>query len=545
MARFLSIEAESTQVRVGEVEISGKKGRMIQCFCVPAPQGAVEDGQIRDTKGLGELLRKKLDERRIKTKKVYFVTGSTRIASREVTIPLVKKNKIRDIIQMNATDYFPIDVSQYVLSYIVLGITGQEIPAKEAGEEKKKEQDKQQIKQYRLLVFAAPRSISAAYSEFAQNAGLNMMGINYTGNTIYQAMHEEYASGTHILIKTEMENTSLSIIRDGKLALQRNINYGVDSAVDAVRSFPQMGERLELQDALELLSQRKYLCSSLDGNMLEKPDVVRQEITESFRYLIGNVSRIMDYYISRNTDVTFDSIVLCGLGGMIQGLPELLTHELGQTVNLLDKTAGYAVPSSGEQEGLFLYIAVVDPVKSGLNLMEKTGRKKKEAKETLSGALIVFGVGAVAAVLLAAGGVGSRIFQEHEQQRLNNRIAEEESIEDVYSAYNSAQAQYSNYQSMYSYTNTPNEGLADFIREMEEKMPSTITVESFSSTGSEVSFTMRVADKSEAANTLIQLRTFDSLASVTTTGIDEGDDGTVNMSVTCTYKDPALLDNAE
>ena len=76
-------------------------------------------------------------------------------------------------------------------------------------------------------------------------------------------------------------------------------------------------------------------------------------------------------------------------------------------------------------------------------------------------------------------------------------------------------------------------------------MPSTITVESFSSTGSEVSFTMRVAEKSEAANTLIQLRTFDSLASVTTTGIDEGDDGTVNMSVTCTYKDPALLDNAE
>ena len=44
MARFLSIEAESTQIRVGEVEISGRKGRMLQCFCVPVPQGSVEDG---------------------------------------------------------------------------------------------------------------------------------------------------------------------------------------------------------------------------------------------------------------------------------------------------------------------------------------------------------------------------------------------------------------------------------------------------------------------------------------------------------------------
>lgn len=87
--------------------------------------------------------------------------------------------------------------------------------------------------------------------------------------------------------------------------------------------------------------------------------------------------------------------------------------------------------------------------------------------------------------------------------------------------------------------------LEAFIQEMEEKMPSSITVETFSSTGSQVSFSMRVASKSEAANTLIQLRTFDSLSSVTTTGIDEGEDGTVTMSVTCTYRNPALLDDAE
>lgn len=125
MARFLSIEAESTQIRVGEVEISGRKGRMLQCFCVPVPQGSVEDGQIRDTKGLGELLRQQLNERGIRTKKAWFVTGSTRIASREVQIPLVKKSRIQSIIEANATDYFPIDVTKYVMSYIILGITGE------------------------------------------------------------------------------------------------------------------------------------------------------------------------------------------------------------------------------------------------------------------------------------------------------------------------------------------------------------------------------------------------------------------------------------
>lgn len=542
MARFLSIEAESTQIRVGEVEISGRKGRMLQCFCVPVPQGSVEDGQIRDTKGLGELLRQQLNERGIRTKKAWFVTGSTRIASREVQIPLVKKSRIQSIIEANATDYFPIDVTKYVMSYIILGITGEK---GKKGEEAEQKKAADQERQYRLMVYASPKAISTAYYEFAQNAGLNLAGITYTGNAVYQTIQEEYTSGVHILIKVELENTGISIIRDGKLSFQRNINYGMESAVETIRSFPQFGDRLEVQDALQLLSEKKWIYPSLDGQIGEEPDTVKSEVTESLRYLVGNISRIMDYYISRNGDVNFESIALCGLGGQVQGLTELLTQELGQKVELLTKITRYSVPDTNKNEGLFLYIAVMDPVKSGLNLMEKTGRKQKEVKETLSGAWVVFGVGALAAVALAVAGVGARIYQTHEQERLNQRIAEEQSIEDVYAAYNNAKSQYDNFQGMYAYTNTPNEGLVAFIQEMEEKMPSSITVETFSSTGSQVSFSMRVASKSEAANTLIQLRTFDSLSSVTTTGIDEGEDGTVTMSVTCTYRNPALLDDAE
>ena len=542
MARFLSIEAESTQIRVGEVEISGRKGRMLQCFCVPVPQGSVEDGQIRDTKGLGELLRQQLNERGIRTKKAWFVTGSTRIASREVQIPLVKKSRIQSIIEANATDYFPIDVTKYVMSYIILGITGEK---GKKGEEAEQKKAADQERQYRLMVYASPKAISTAYYEFAQSAGLTLSGITFTGNTLYQTVQEEYTSGAHILIKVELENTGISIIRDGKLSFQRNINYGMESAVETIRSFPQFGDRLEVQDALQLLSEKKWIYPSLDGQIGEEPDTVKSEVTESLRYLVGNISRIMDYYISRNGDVNFESIVLCGMGGQVQGLAELLTQELGQKVELLTKITRYSVPDTNKNEGLFLYIAVMDPVKSGLNLMEKTGRKQKEVKETLSGAWVVFGVGALAAVALAVAGMGARIYQTHEQERLNQRIAEEQSIEDVYAAYNNAKSQYDNFQSMYAYTNTPNEGLEAFIQEMEEKMPSSITVETFSSTGSQVSFSMRVASKSEAANTLIQLRTFDSLSSVTTTGIDEGEDGTVTMSVTCTYRNPALLDDAE
>ena len=541
MAKILSIEVEASQVRVAEIEVRGKKGRIYNCFCILAPQGAVEDGQIRDTKSLGEVLKEELSQRKIRTKKVYFATGSTRIASREVRIPFVKTNRIQSIVEANATDYFPIDVSKYVLSYSVIDVESQ-----------KSENEKEETKQYHLMVYAAPKAISAAYAEFAENAGLSMTGITYTGDSIYHSVRGEYAKGTHILVKIELKGTSITIIRDGELALQRNINYGVDSAVETVRAFPEFGDRLDVNEALEVLCSRKCINSALDMEPAEEAvsdearmmETARAEVTESLRYLIGNISRIMDYFISRHTDAMFESIDCCGLGAEVKGLMQLLSNELGQQVNVLDKLENFALPASAQDEDAYLYAAVLAPGTSGVNLMEKISRKKKEKKDTLSGAIIIFAVGTVAGVVLTAAGYANRIYQQHEQDRLNQRITEESSIEDIYNAYNNAKSQYDNYENMYQYTNTPNEGLKNFIEEMEEKMPSDITVESFSSTGTQVSFSMRVTSKSAAANTIMQLRTFESLATVTTTGIDESEDGTVSLSVLCTYSDPAPLDTS-
>lgn len=541
MAKILSIEAEASQIRVAEVEVRGKKGRIYNCFCIPAPQGAVEDGQIRDTKTLGENLKAELSQRKIKTKKVYFATGSTRIASREVRIPFVKANRIQSIVEANATDYFPIDVSKYVLSYSVVDVESQ-----------KSEDGKEETKQYHLMVYAAPKAISAAYSEFAENAGLTMTGITYTGDSIYHSVKDEYAKGTHILVKVEYTGTSITVIRDGELTLQRNINYGVDSAAETVRAFPEFGDRLDANEALDVLCSRKCINPFLDMESFDeeisdedrKLETARAEVTESLRYLIGNISRIMDYYISRHTDTNFDSIVCCGLGAQVKGLMQLLTNELGQQVDVLQEFKNFALPAGGDAQEACLYAAVLSPGTSGVNLMDKVNRKKKEKKETLSGAIIICVVGTVAGVVLTAAGYANRIYQQHEQERLNQRISEESSIEEIYSAYTNAKAQYDNYQNMYQYTNTPNEGLKTFIEELEEKMPSDITVENFSSTGTQVSFSMRVGSKSAAANTIMQLRTFESLSTVTTTGIDEAEDGTVSLSVLCTYSDPAPLDSS-
>ena len=58
MAKILTIEIDTAQIRVAEVDSRGQ--HIYRCFVLPVPQGAVDDGQIRDTKSLGKLLKEEL-----------------------------------------------------------------------------------------------------------------------------------------------------------------------------------------------------------------------------------------------------------------------------------------------------------------------------------------------------------------------------------------------------------------------------------------------------------------------------------------------------
>ena len=88
MARFISVEIDASQLRVAEIEEVGRKERILQCFSIPMPQGMTEDGEVRDTKNLAELLVQGLEAHAIKSKKIYFVAGSSRIASRRIQLPI-------------------------------------------------------------------------------------------------------------------------------------------------------------------------------------------------------------------------------------------------------------------------------------------------------------------------------------------------------------------------------------------------------------------------------------------------------------------------
>lgn len=542
MANILTIEVGSTEIRVAEMKEEKKSSSIRRCFRFAVPQGLVEDGMIRDAQTLGEQLKNELLSRKISARKVRFIVASSRIASREVRIPFIKKNRIQDLLETNATDYFPIDPLEYSISYRIIDI-------EEEGEGKEKE------KKYHLMVYACPKEVAESYNQLAEASGLIIDCLAHIGDSIYMAVRKAFIQGTHMLVKIEEDAMLVSVIRDGELRMQRNINYGINGAIETVQMFPIFGEHLDYEEALSLMMKKNCVRRTLNPNSViaepedetEEMKEARTEVAQSLRYLVGNISRIMDYYLARNPGNGFDTIQCCGIGAAVLGMTKLLSHELAQKVTPLQQIEGHKFAKSDEIDNAeSIYIALFGVDATSANLMEKVKKtRKKRDGEDIRGAVVVFVVGAAASIILVLFSCGSHLYHAQRQKRLNTEITKNESAETIYNEYKDMKERYSQYEQMYGYTNTPNESLVSFLEELEQKMPSTLVIEDFNSTGIGISFTVEVSNKKEAANTLMQLRKFESLTSVTTTGTAEDESGIITMSVTANYAQPAVMASTE
>ena len=101
------------------------------------------------------------------------------------------KKQNTEYYRANATRLFSIDVSKYVLSYSVVD------------ESQKSEDGKEETKAVPSDGLCCSQSNLSNTVSLQENAGLTMTGIAYTGDSIYHSVKDEYAKGTHILVKVE------------------------------------------------------------------------------------------------------------------------------------------------------------------------------------------------------------------------------------------------------------------------------------------------------------------------------------------------------
>lgn len=478
--KILSIEVGSRYTRICEMMGYKTTPVVYNCITFPTPQGTFEDGYIRDKGTLGTAIRQKLAENKIKTSDAVFTVNSTKIANREVFIPYVKEKKIKSIVELQANDYFPIDISEYNISYYILG-KGE----KQKGEERK----------IKLLLLAAPNNLVQSYYNLASAAGLNVEAIDYIGNSYYQIVKRQLNQGVNISIHVN-ENTSLiNIIENETLLLQRIIPYGANEVVDKVISNQAFQADTE-EGAIQLLEKEKlinyqfelakedeisYMSASEGMDQARREIRAKEEITDSLKFLVNNIIRVLDYFSAKNSTKKIGYVYVSGIGSKFRGINQLLKNELGYDIKTIDNiyvanfTSKVKIDKKEQADYIACIGAGIAPVNFGVKQKGRFAPKKTDIKQTKS---IFAGVSVLCIVFI--GTMGFVKFQAvTEQNRLQARIDELSAVEEIYNTYNETKSKYDNLNNMHEKTLSKVDQLDIILKDIEKRLPSKLTINSF------------------------------------------------------------------
>lgn len=547
--RVLSIEIGNSFTKICEIDYKVKKPKVYKVLTVETPEGVVVDGMLQPTQEYADHLVNALGTNGIHTRRVIFTISSTRVASREVQIPNVKANKIEALVKTNANDYFPVDLTQYEIGhYLAGGLT----------EEGK----------LRVMALAVPKALLDSYYQLAQMCGWEVECFDYSSNSLYQILRDEKSEKVTMMIKIDENSTIVTVLSAGKVLLQRTVAYGVQDAIEtmiasgayAVNDPMSAVERFQKKTCLNrVLHQGDKLWEENAGRWEDEDagnvevTAARQKITSSLEPLIVGVSRVIDFYDSRNSNTPIERTYVTGLGGSFSGMSKLFTNCLERKVHTLsDMDDKIGMSKAIRSTRPAAYISCMGAVLAPVGLIDKSQQKGK-GMTVVSGtnytfvSVAVLVLGVILSIAMAVTSLTRYFGTVAENVALQARVEELQPAQTVYNEYLSAAAQYDKYKYLYEYTENPNENLVEFINELEQILPDSFYTDSFSSDQTGISMTVNVEGKAAAARTILNIRNMESIEDVQISNITDNQDemggSWVMFSMTGTYRE--LSDETE
>lgn len=522
ISKVLSIKVGGSVTRVCLMDYRSKNPRIYKNFSMKTPEGVISDGVLQgDIKSFASSLRSMITEKNMHTKYVVFTVQSTKIATREVKLPYTKANRVGAMVAANAGDYFPVDLANYQLSHNILGI----------------EEDEEQGKKYKIQVLAAPKNLLDGYMQLAELCDMDIVAIDYAGNSVYQVVKTECTSGANLVMKVGETTTLLMVIEDSSILLSRTIPYGIDEAISEIQNNTAFGPKLSYEQAVTLARRKTCIRRSIQeqfSNMEDEDEEdinekdesaelleAKKAVTEAFGSLINQINRMVDFYNSRYPKKPIHRMYLTGMGGEFSGLSKLLTNSIGSKVTVLSKIQGLHIDRFFKDTSFGEYIENIGAAMAPINLYEI--KKKKDA--TVAGVdkniipVVVFAVCMGVSIVLVVTSILPYVIEKQTNEHNKVMVESLRSIEPVYNEYVTIKAENEYLTSIEDYTWTHNGQLVEFIEEMESKMPSSIKVTSFTSNRTGFTIGLSVNNKKEAAKVITQFRTFNSVADVTVSAI--------------------------
>ena len=509
--RVLSIETGVWWTKVAVIETHKNTSRVAMVFSFRTPEHAIEDGFIRDKENFDKALKKELRKHSVGERDVVFTISSSRVVTRDVSIPLVKDKQIEGIVASQAREYFPMDISGFTISYKKLDTVQTE-----------------DGKMIRLLLVAVPDTLLNNYASYAQEAGFHIETFDYIGNSAVSLI-KKGTTDNAVVVQLEEQATIVSVIADKKLLFQRVAPYGYGTAISAVLSHSVLGVYDEFE-AFDFLMEHDVLhdmpfaaeYANLGTGRENREELLEEaftDIRDALQYHTRVVYTALDYYKNQTQNEFQGRLHLIGDGARFAGMRGLVQAEIPLDAARTDYIAISSftnpkhpdIPKDGD---IISFLSVIGALTAPMDIKPQEMREQAVKKSSVRNAYIIFSAAALIAVVMVLISSLKYMFALTEQKSLEARIGQLSYIQQIFDENTAANLEKTQYQAFDEGTWTENERFAELITQLEKNLPTTASVQSIMVTESLININVTSDAKLTTAQLLMNLEEIPFLGNI-------------------------------
>lgn len=303
-------------------EVSGgstTKPKLLKYHEVTFPADATREGEVVEQDVLVRALKQLWAAAKFSTRDVVLGVGNQRVLTRDLSVPKVPLDRIREALAFQVQDLLPIPAAEAVLDfYPIAEAQGESGPVIQG-----------------LLVAASKASVLANVRA-VQAAGLNPVDVDLTPFALTRALLSgESGKGTVALVHVGATTSCVVIASDGIPQFVRIIPSGGEEVTSALTN----GLGMSAAEAERTKSTLGLMRDAYPPESLAAAETVIR-VTED---LLNSLRNTLAFYNNTRPNDRLAGIVLSGGGSRLRGFPTALEEVTRLQVDLGDPTSRFAL----------------------------------------------------------------------------------------------------------------------------------------------------------------------------------------------------------
>lgn len=264
---MIGVDIGSFYTKIGSFD--RKSDKLNNMAIEKTPQNCIRNGYLSDINVLSDFLNEILKKKFAKEKKLSFCISSTDIIIREIIMPFMKDDELKNALKYEIDQYIP-NSDDYIVDY-------KQIEHDEDG------------KKLKTIIVAAPKEMIFGYLKLAKTLKLHLEVIDIYSNCIYKSIKKLCKpTGSTSVINIGAEYTDITIINEGKYAFSRVVKFGGNDINEIIANTYDT----DFKTAEEYKREKPFFIDNEDY------DSLRENTEKYVNSKLSEISRVFDFFES-------------------------------------------------------------------------------------------------------------------------------------------------------------------------------------------------------------------------------------------------------